>query len=139
MEDHVGPVPRQHVDRALSASDVGEHRHGVATVVVTQSRRQLDERCLGVVDEDEGADAQPRQPGSKFGAEGASSAGNENGCVGDVMREVTISDVDGRSTEKRFEGGVSVRFACDSDYVTPFCGNVQPLCNARARASTTRS
>ena len=59
-----------HVDRALRASDVAEDRHDVGeTVVVTEGGRELDEGCLGLVNQNKRADAELRQPRSKLGAE----------------------------------------------------------------------
>ena len=54
----------------MRASDVGEDRHDVGeTVIVAEGCCKLDERRLGLVDEDERADAELRQPRSKLGAE----------------------------------------------------------------------
>ncbi len=70
VEDHVGPIPLHHVGRGMRASDVGEDRHDVGeTVIVAEGCCKLDERRLGLVDEDERADAELRQPRSKLGAE----------------------------------------------------------------------
>ena len=70
VEHHVRPIPRHHVRRATGAPNIGEDRHGVReAVVVTQGSRKFDERYLRLVDKDELANPQLRQPRSKFGPE----------------------------------------------------------------------
>jgi hypothetical protein len=143
VEDHVGPMPVDHVESPLRAPEIGEDRLDVhASVVIEESGRQLDERRLGVVDEHERAGAESRQPRSELRADRARGAAYEDRRAGDVVRELMVSDLNRRATQQCFDRAVrrgQIRFTRDSDYETPFRGNVQALSSARASAATTRS
>jgi hypothetical protein len=143
VEDHVGPVALDHVESERNAPEVGERRHGFdEAMVVAQGGRQLDERRLGVVDEDEPGGTEARQPRGELRADRSRSAGDQNRRAGDVLRELVVSDLDRRATQQCFDRAVvraPIRFTRDSDYVTPFRGISQAWSIARARATTTRS
>ena len=60
VEDDVGPMPLEHVERARQAAHVGEHGHDLDSRVV-QVAGELDERRLRLLDEDEARRAR-REP-----------------------------------------------------------------------------
>jgi len=59
-----------------------------------QRSRELDERYLGLVDDDERTDLELRQLCGKFAAERACSVCDQDSRVRDVMREIIVSDRD---------------------------------------------
>ena len=75
-----GTVALEHLDHAGGASDVGENRHRAREAVfVPERRRELEQRRFSLVDEDELADAQPRQPRAELGADRPTGARDEDG------------------------------------------------------------
>ena len=58
VEDHVRPMPLEHVERARKAAHVGEHRHDLDSGIA-QVGGEVDERRFRLLDEDE-----PRRAGA---------------------------------------------------------------------------
>jgi hypothetical protein len=104
MEDHVRTVPLEHFDYPRAALDVGEDgRRPLEPVLGAKRSGKSDERCLGVIEEDERVHAEPAELPGKLDADRSSGAGDQNGRAGEIVAEPLDVDRDSRPAEQRFD------------------------------------
>ena len=100
VEDDLGPVALEdlaHLRLVLDVAEIG--MRGGEAPLVHELALDLEQRRLGVVDEDEARGAEVRDLAAELGADRPAGAGDEHGLAGEVRRDGLEVDLDRLAAE----------------------------------------
>ena len=100
MEDDARPVALEDLAHLLAVADVCDHGHARREAsLVDELALDLEERRLGLVDEDQPLRARSCHLAAELGADRAAGAGDEDGLAREVRGDLLEVDLDGLAAE----------------------------------------